>query len=222
MKNSLSQTEENYLKAIYSLSSTKKKSVSTNGIAQKLQTKASSVTDMIKKLSEKELISYKKYQGVRLTSTGKSIAIRIIRKHRLWEVFLASKLNFNWDEVHDIAEQLEHIKSDTLIDKLDEFLEFPTNDPHGDPIPDKDGNIQHLKKVMLASISKGEKCTIIGVKDSSPFLKYLDALNIKLGSILTISDIIEFDKSMLIENEGVSTVISNQIAQNLFVTKLKL
>lgn len=220
MKNSLTHTEENYLKAIYSLSSHKKKSVSTNNIAKKLHTKASSVTDMIKKLSEKGFISYKKYQGVHLSSLGEKIAVRIIRRHRLWEVFLVNKLNYNWDEVHDLAEQLEHIKSDSLIDKLDEFLNFPTHDPHGDSIPDKNGNMQQQKKVMLASIPIGKKCTVIGVKDSSPFLKYLDALNIKLGSVLTIMDIIEFDKSMLIKNEGVSNAISHQIAQNLFVTKL--
>jgi DtxR family Mn-dependent transcriptional regulator len=216
----LSQTEENYLKAVYSLSVHSKKSASTNAIAKKLNTKASSVTDMIKKLSEKEFVNYEKYKGTTLTKTGLDISVEIIRKHRLWEVFLVNHLNYNWDEVHDLAEQLEHINSDSLIDRLDRFLKYPKFDPHGDPIPDKYGNIEQQKKVMLASISKGEKCTVIGVKDSSPFLKYLDALNIKLGSVLTINDIIEFDKSMLIENEGISTVISNQIAQNLFVTNL--
>jgi DtxR family Mn-dependent transcriptional regulator len=216
----LTQTEENYLKAIYSVSMHKLKSVSTNAIAKKMKTKASSVTDMIQKLSDKKLVSYKKYQGAKLTLKGQKIAVDIVRKHRLWEVFLVKKLNYNWDEVHELAEQLEHIKSDNLTEKLEKFLNFPTHDPHGDPIPDKNGIIQPNKNIMLASVEIKTKCTVVGVKDSSPFLKYLDALNIKLGSILFVKDIIEFDNSMLIENNGVSTVISQQIAQNLFVTKL--
>lgn len=167
MEFKLSQTEENYLKAIYSIEIQTGKSVSTNKIAERMLTKASSVTDMIKKLSEKGLIDYKKYQGSKLTSKGKKIAVTIIRKHRLWEVFLVNKLNYNWDQVHELAEQLEHIKSNTLIDKLEAFLEFPTHDPHGDPIPDKNGNIIHHQNVMLSSIPKGKTCVVIGVKDSS-------------------------------------------------------
>jgi len=136
-----SQSEENYIKTIYHISTTSNKGISTNAIAKKLNTKASSVTDMIKKLSEKKVVVYKKYQGVNLTESGKKTAINIIRKHRLWEVFLVEKLNFSWDEVHEVAEQLEHIKSPKLIDELDAFLDFPKSDPHGTPIPDKNGNI---------------------------------------------------------------------------------
>jgi len=220
MEFQLTQTEENYLKSIYSLEISSSKNVSTTLLAKKMKTKASSVTDMIKKLDDKDLVDYEKYKGVSLTKIGNSIAVKIVRKHRLWEVFLVNKLEYNWDEVHEIAEQLEHIKSYSLIDRLDKYLEFPTNDPHGDPIPDKDGNIEHHKNVMLSSIKKGNSCTIIGVKDSSSsFLKFLDNSNIKLGSNIKVTAIEEFDNSMLIENNKISLSISNQISKNLFVKK---
>ena len=217
----LTQTEENYLKAIYSIGLNTGKSVSTNNIAQQLETKASSVTDMIQKLSDKKLVAYKKYKGSNLTSKGKNIAVEIIRKHRLWEVFLVNKLDYKWDEVHDLAEQLEHIKSNSLIDKLEAFLNFPTHDPHGDPIPDKYGNIEHHINDMLSSISIGEICTVIGVKDSSTaFLNYLDNANIKLGSTLKVISKEEFDNSIIIEIDKTSISISNQISKNLFIKKL--
>ncbi|SNR55191.1 metal-dependent transcriptional regulator [Lutibacter flavus] len=216
-----SQSEENYLKAIYSIELHNGKSVSTNNIAEKLKTKASSVTDMIKKLAEKNLVNYKKYQGTSLTSKGKKIAVKIVRKHRLWEAFLVNKLDFSWDEVHDLAEQLEHIKSDSLIDKLEEFLDYPAFDPHGDPIPDKDGNIEHHKNLMLSSVDILDECTVIGVKDSSSiFLKFLDKKNIKLGSTLKVISKEEFDNSMVIENNKNNYSISHQISKNLFVKKI--
>ncbi|WP_089380300.1 metal-dependent transcriptional regulator [Lutibacter agarilyticus] len=221
MELKLSQTEENYIKAIYSIEVHTGKSVSTNKIAEKLKTKASSVSDMIKKLSDKKLVYYKKYQGTKLTSEGKSIAVKIVRKHRIWEVFLVNNLDYTWDEVHDLAEQLEHIKSNTLINKLEAYLNFPTHDPHGDPIPDKDGNIEHHKNIMLSSAKVGENCTVIGVKDSSSsFLKFLDNTKIKLGSQLKIISIEEFDNSMIIENNNSQKSISHQISKNLFVKKL--
>ena len=147
-----SLSEENYLKSIYHLEAIHGKGISTNSIAKKLETKASSVTDMIKKLAEKEVLVYKKYQGVSLKTLGRKEAITIVRKHRLWEVFLVDKLNFSWDEVHDVAEQLEHIKSPKLIDELDVFLGFPKMDPHGDPIPDKEGNFQKIEKRLLSTL----------------------------------------------------------------------
>jgi len=217
----LSQTEENYLKAIYSIELHTGKSVSTNNIAEELDTKASSVTDMIKKLSEKKLVNYKKYQGTNLTSEGKQIAVKIVRKHRLWEVFLVNNLNYAWDEVHDLAEQLEHIKSDTLINKLEEFLEFPTHDPHGDPIPDKEGNIEHHKNVMLSSIEENNTCKVLGVKDSSSaFLKFLDSKKITLGSSIKVISKEEFDNSITIEINNELFSISHIISKNLFVKKL--
>lgn len=217
----LSQTEENYLKAIYSIGLSNAKSVNTTLISERLKTKPSSVTDMIKKLAEKELVNYEKYKGVTLTHSGKKIAVGIVRKHRLWEVFLVNNLNFNWDEVHDIAEQLEHIQSETLVNKLEKFLNFPKHDPHGDPIPDRNGNIAHHKKIMLSSIEVNNNCIVIGVKDSSSsFLKFLNNANIKLGSVLTVISKEEFDKSILIKNNNLSISLSHQISKNLFVKNL--
>jgi len=217
----LSQTEENYLKAIYSIGISNTKSVNTTLIAKKLKTKPSSVTDMIQKLAEKDLINYEKYKGVTLTQSGKKVAIEIVRKHRLWEVFLVNKLNYNWDEVHDMAEQLEHIKSDTLVDRLEAFLDFPKHDPHGDPIPDENGNIALHKKVMLSSVEINSSCILIGVKDSSSsFLKFLDNANIKLGDTLKVISKEDFDNSLLIENNTQTISISHLISQNLFVKKI--
>ena len=220
MKNSLSQTEENYLKAIYSLSFEKNKRASTNDIAKKLLTKASSVTDMIKKLSDKKLINYKKYQGANLTLEGKEIAVKIVRKHRLWEVFLVNNLNYAWDEVHDLAEQLEHVKSETLIDKLEQFLEFPSHDPHGDPIPDKDGKI-NLKKTELLSAAKDNVLyKIANVKDNSrSFLQFLDKHFLTIDTELTIIDKFDFDDSITIKlHSGATLTLSKKICANIFVT----
>ena len=215
-----SLSEENYLKAIYHLEIISNKGISTNAIAEKLETKASSVSDMIKKLSEKEVIIYKKYQGVTLTNFGKKTAANIVRKHRLWEVFLVEKLNFSWDEVHDVAEQLEHIKSPKLIHELDAFLGFPTHDPHGDPIPDVDGNLKVLEKSLLATLSKNESGICIGVKDSSAeFLQYLDKKGITLGKQLTVLEKEDFDDSLSIQIDGKKLSVSNKIATNLYVKK---
>src|SRR5688500_18567354 len=156
-------TEENYLKAIFKLLEGDDEAVTTNAIAEKMNTRAASVTDMLKKLSEKKLINYKKYQGVTLTSSGKKIALNIIRKHRLWEVFLVEKLNFKWDEVHDIAEQLEHINSDTLIERIDKFLNYPKFDPHGDPIPDINGKFQSNKSVLVSELKLNSVGIMTGV-----------------------------------------------------------
>ena len=213
-------SEENYLKAIYHLEIDTDKGVSTNAIAEKLETKASSVTDMIKKLSEKELIIYKKYQGVTLTSFGKKTAVNIVRKHRLWEVFLVKKLNFSWDEVHDIAEQLEHIKSSKLIQQLDSYLGFPTHDPHGDPIPDKEGNLKVIDKRLLSTMLKNERGICVGVNDSSSdFLKFLDKKGITLGKLITVLDKEDFDDSLLIQIDQKKLSISNKIANNLYLQK---
>lgn len=211
-------SEENYLKTIYHLTTISNTEVSTNSIAEKMETKASSVTDMLKKLAEKDLINYKKYQGVSLTENGKLVAIMIVRKHRLWEVFLVEKLHFPWDEVHDIAEQLEHIKSEELINKLDDFLGNPTKDPHGDPIPDAMGKIISVEKILLSDLQVNENCICVGVKDtSSEFLKYLDRQKISLGAKMEIIAKETFDMSIKIKLEDKELVISNKIASNIFV-----
>lgn len=214
----LSQAEENYLKAIYHLGKQGCNSVNTNAIADKITTKASSVTDMLKKLSEKDLVDYIKYQGVSLTDEGKQIAANVVRKHRLWEVFLVENLKFSWDEVHDIAEQLEHIKSDKLTNELDAFLNFPTHDPHGDPIPDRNGNLQKSQKIFLSQINQDVNCSCVGVKDSSDnFLKYLDKNNIALGTVIQVLSKESFDESMAIRINKTELTISKEIANNLFV-----
>jgi DtxR family Mn-dependent transcriptional regulator len=211
-------SEENYLKTIYHLTSSSNKEVSTNEIAEMIATKASSVTDMLRKLAEKGLLNYKKYQGVSLTEKGKLSAKMIVRKHRLWEVFLVEKLNFSWDEVHDIAEQLEHIKSEQLINKLDDFLGNPTEDPHGDPIPDAYGKIIKTEKLLLSELSQNQIGICVGVKDSSTeFLKYLDKNQIALGTKIEILTKEEFDQSLKIIVENQELIISNKIASNLFV-----
>jgi len=211
-------SEENYLKTIYHITSASGEEVSTNAIAEKMETKASSVTDMLKKLAEKELIVYKKYQGVSLTDKGNLAAKMIVRKHRLWEVFLVDKLQFPWDEVHDIAEQLEHIKSEKLINKLDDFLGNPTEDPHGDAIPDANGKMIKVEKLLLSELRVNQTGICVGVKDSSAeFLKYLDKNKIALGVTIKVNSIEDFDLSLNIKVAGNDLLISNKIAVNLFV-----
>ncbi len=217
----LSYTEENYLKAIYHLSNHGANEVTTNAISEVLNTKPASVSDMLKKLSQKKVINYEKYYGVRITAEGKKHALKVIRKHRLWEVFLVQKLNFHWDEVHEVAEQLEHIQSTLLIERLDEFLGFPKYDPHGDPIPTENGEIKEPVKVELSEMNIDETGIIISVKESSPaFLKYLDKLGISLGTPVKIVDKVEFDGSMDITLNQQKTIhISKEVALNLFISK---
>lgn len=212
-------TEENYLKAIYKLIEQEGDVVSTNAIAEKMSTKAASVTDMLKKLSDKKLINYQKYQGVTLTLKGEKVALNIIRKHRLWEMFLVEKLDFKWDEVHDVAEQLEHINSDKLIEEIDKFLNYPKVDPHGDPIPDAKGKLNIPKSHLLSKFKKNDVCIMTGVVDhSTAFLQYLDKSGISLGSEIKIKEIIEFDRSLQITiNKGASIFISNDVAKNILV-----
>ena len=214
-------SEENYLKAIYHLEIDADKGISTNAIAKKLETKASSVTDMVKKLSEKKVVVYKKYQGVTLTDFGKKTAANVVRKHRLWEVFLVEKLDFSWDEVHDVAEQLEHIKSPKLINQLDSFLGFPTHDPHGDPIPDKEGNLKTIEKSLLSTLNKNETGVCVGVDDSSSeFLRFLDKKGITLGKQITVLEKEDFDDSLSIQIDNKKLSISNKIANNLYIQKV--
>ena len=211
-----SLSEENYLKAIYHLEQAYKKGVSTNALAEGMETKASSVTDMVKRLSDKNLVNYKRYQGVKLSELGRRTAVEIIRKHRLWEVFLVEKLNFSWDEVHEVAEQLEHIKSDKLIQELDKFLDYPTRDPHGDPIPTAEGKFTVLNQRILAELDKGESGICVGVKDSTAeFLQYLDKHKISLGQKILVLEKEEFDQSMLIKVGEKKIKISLEVSENL-------
>jgi len=213
--------EENYLKAIYRLSEPSSEGVSTNDIAASMETKASSVTDMLKKLADKKLIYYQKYKGVKLTENGKKIALKIIRKHRLWEVFLLEKLRFKWDEVHDIAEQLEHVVSPELTDRLDEFLEFPEYDPHGDPIPNSNGKLPQPHNIRLSELPQGGKGIVSSVTDSSPsFLKYLDKLGVKLGTAVSLVEKHEFDDSTDIKVGGKRQIhVSSEVARNILISQ---
>jgi len=211
-------SEENYLKVIYHLSLVSPKGVNTNAIAGMLDTKASSVTDMLKKLAEKDVVTYKKYQGVSLTNNGLLQAKKIVRRHRLWEVFLVEKLQFTWDEVHEIAEELEHIKSEKLINSLDAYLDFPAFDPHGDPIPNEKGEIKKQEKQLLSEMPIGVMCKCVGVKDSSAdFLQYLDKQKITLGSEIKILEKETFDELIKVEVDTKEVILSNKIAVNLYV-----
>jgi DtxR family Mn-dependent transcriptional regulator len=214
----LSFTEENYLKAIYHLSDSGSKAVLTNEIAELINTKAASVTDMIKKLSIKTLITYEKYYGVKLTNHGKTEALLIIRKHRLWETFLVQKLSFTWDEVHEIAEQLEHIQSALLIEKLDAFLGYPKMDPHGEPIPDNKGKIKLQPQFPLDQIQVGYNGTIIAVKDSDPnLLKYLDKIGATPGKKIKLISKETYDESLEIEINRQRINISKEVSKNILV-----
>jgi DtxR family transcriptional regulator, Mn-dependent transcriptional regulator len=219
--NILSFTEENYLKAIYHLSDSGTKAVLTSEIADTMNTKAASVTDMIKKLSTKNLIAYEKYYGVKITRQGKVSALMVVRKHRLWETFLVQKLQFSWDEVHELAEQLEHIHSNLLIEKLDEFLGYPTVDPHGHPIPDKTGKIQEVQQIPLSECSSKRKIVVRAVKHGSPsFLQYLSKIGVYIGAGISILDKVEFDGSLeVMIDDRKKAFISHEAAKNLLVTE---
>ena len=217
----ISYTEENYLKAIFKLIEKGAISASTNGISKEMKTSAASVTDMLKRLSDKDLINYEKYKGVTLTRKGNSIATNLIRKHRLWEVFLVEKLDFLWDEVHDIAEEMEHIQSDELINRLDQFLGFPKLDPHGDPIPDKDGNIEYGNHLTLNELKVEEHAVVVGVKEhSTPFLKFLDQMGIGLGANIKLLESFDYDGSAkVLLNQKSEHVISLKVCSNIYIQK---
>ena len=214
----ITRSEENYLKTIFSVFMQTQNNVSTNEIANLLDTSPASVTEMIKKLQEKNLVIYEKYNGVRLSNEGETKAITIIRKHRLWETFLVRKLDFSWSEVHDIAEQLEHIKSEKLIDKLDQLLNYPKFDPHGDPIPSKNGVFNYQERISIFEMDVNEEGIIMGVSlDNKDFLDYLTKLKISIGTRIKVIEIIKFDQSMKIEFDSKTEHISKEIAENILI-----
>ncbi len=221
--NILSSTEENYLKGVYHLSDDGNNEVSTNALADFMQTKPATVSDMIKRLSKKKLIIYEKYRGVKISPTGYQEAIKIIRKHRLWEVFLYDKLKFSWDEVHEIAEQLEHVKSIELTDRLDAFLGHPSMDPHGDPIPDCNGKFTSGPTRPLSELEAGDCGAIKTVtEDDTRLLQYLDKLGIRLGLKIEVIEKVDFDGSMEVKLEGNGNkFISQKIADQLLITKIE-
>lgn len=199
----ISITEENYLKAIFSATTLIEGRVGNQLIAEKLTINPASVTEMLRKLDEKKLISYNRTNGAKLTKEGLKAAVKVVRKHRLWETFLVEHLNFTWDEVHEVAEQLEHIQSDKLLDELDVFLGNPNFDPHGDPIPDRNGKIPLIKSKILSEVEIGRKVKVVKVADNTAsFLRYLDKQGIALADNIIIKEVQDFDKSLLIELKG--------------------
>lgn len=215
----LTITEENYLKAIFSLHAANESRASNQLIAEKLDVNPASVTDMLRKLDEKRLIDYNRADGAKLTKEGFKQAVKTVRKHRLWETFLVTNLNFTWDEVHDVAEQLEHIQSDKLTDELDKLLGFPKFDPHGDPIPDANGKLPVVKSKPLPEADVARKLKVVSVTDNSTaFLKYLDKQGIGLNDSLIIKEVVDFDKSLLVELKGKKEVfLSKEAAGKILV-----
>ncbi len=217
----MTRAEEDYIKAIFKIAEREKSMVHTNSIASALNTSAASVTDMLKKLKTKGLVTYKRYKGAYLTQEGNKVATLLIRKHRLWEYFLVHKLKFTWDQVHNIAEELEHIQSEDLINRLDNYLGNPRFDPHGDPIPNAEGKFTIRSQYSLSDLYAGEKGIVLGVKDhDDEFLRYLSGEKIKLGSELHIIQVLPFDRSMDIAVDGNSPVrLSQGIAGSILVRR---
>jgi DtxR family Mn-dependent transcriptional regulator len=213
-----SASKENYLKAIFHLQQ-EQENVSTNALAEALQTKPASVTDMLKKLKTQELLQYEKYYGVRLTPEGRKVALLIIRKHRLWECFLVEKLQFGWEEVHEIAEELEHISSKKLVDRLEAFLDFPKSDPHGDPIPDINGKIPQLQQLAVSDLPLNSPAIVNGISDQSQnMLELLRHKSIQLGTRLEVKKKFDVDGSMELKVRNQQSVtISDHVAKNLLV-----
>ena len=212
------KAEENYLKAIIKIADRDKHSVSTNAVAKEMQTSAASVTDMLKRLSEKQLVHYEKYKGVNLTESGRRLATGLIRKHRLWEVFLLEHLNFQWDEVHDIAEELEHIDSEELVNRLDAFLGNPKFDPHGDPIPSVDGKFTLRFQLPLTQLESAQKAMVVGVREHTPhFLKHLDDLGVAIGTPLTLLERFGYDDSLKVMLNGKAVILSAKVGHNILV-----
>jgi DtxR family Mn-dependent transcriptional regulator len=217
----LSKSEENYLKSIYNLSDLGNKIVTTNSISKILNIEPASVTDMIKKLSKKKLIYHEKYKGTKISKNGIIVALQIIRRHRLWEVFLYEKLNFNWDEIHEVAEELEHVSSDQLIDNLDKYLKYPKIDPHGDPIPNKLGEVDFVDKISISDLKIKEKGIVSRIiNEDEGFFNLLNKLKIEIGTEVTILDKIDYDGSLDVLINNKSVIISKEIAENIKITKI--
>ena len=215
----ISFTEENYLKALLRISfDSGETGVGTNELAMNLGVKPATANDMLKRLRDKALVDFEKYKKITLTREGKNIATEVIRKHRLWETFLYEKLEFSWDEVHDVAEQLEHIQSSKLIDKLEKFLDYPAFDPHGDPIPSKGGELTKQFRKTLLDIPVGQLCKMVAVKDnSSAFLQYVVKVGLGINNEIYVQSRQEYDALMVIEVNGVASSVSEKFAENIYV-----
>jgi len=216
----LSFTEENYLKALLkiTLENRSREEAGTNELATLLGVKPATVNDMLKKLKSKKFIHYEKYGKITLTKTGRKAGLEILRKHRLWETFLYEKLDFSWDEVHQVAEQLEHIQSQKLVDKLDKFLNYPEFDPHGDVIPNAKGELKYQYRVTLSQIEAGKRCKMVAVKDNSaPFLQYVIEVGLGINNLMKIVSINPYDDLIQIEVKGKRSSVSKKFADNILV-----
>ena len=212
-------TEENYLKAIYKLQEQTAERVNNSDLAKALAIHSATVTDMLKKMSQKKLILYEKSKGFKLTEKGRKIAVNILRKHRLWEVFLVNNLGFRWDEVHEMAEELEHIKSEDLIRRLDNFLGHPKADPHGDPIPNEKGEFMKSEAILLSKLKAGSKARFVGITDhSTAFLSYLDKIGLALGDTIKVRSIEEFDQSYILQLKSKKEqIVSSRVTNGILV-----
>ena len=211
-------SEENYLKAIFHLQ-THDEIVTTSALATKLDTKPASVTDMMKKLNAKKLLNYKPYYGFSLSQEGRKIALHVIRRHRLWEYFLSEKLKFEWNEIHNVAEELEHINNKKLIERLDEYLNYPQFDPHGDPIPDSKGKIKKSKKISLAEMPLNKTAEVCQVSNqTNEMLELLNHKNIGIGTKVEVKRHFTYDQSFELKIKSILVTISETLAKNIFVS----
>ena len=211
-------SEENYLKAIFHLQ-THDEIVTTTALATKLDTKPASVTDMMKKLNAKKLLNYKPYYGFSLSHEGKKIALHVIRRHRLWEYFLSEKLKFDWNEIHNVAEELEHINNKKLIERLDEYLDYPQFDPHGDPIPDSKGKIKKNKKISIAELPLNKPAEVCQVSNqTNEMLELLNHKNIGIGTKIEVKRRFIYDQSFELKIKTAFVTISETLAKNIFVS----
>lgn len=214
-------SKEDYLSAIYKFRD-ESGEIKPNLIAENLSITNAAVTDMLRKLSRDGFIAYKKYKGVRLTSKGEQYAKNMVRRHRIWETFLHQVLGMSWDKIHDEAEMLEHSSSDELVNRLEEFMNYPDTDPHGFPIPDRTGKLpKHKSAVAISELSKHDKAEVIRVNDShSGMLGYISKIGIELGKEIIIKDVLEFDGSVLLGINNKEVNISKTIASHIFVEKM--
>ncbi|MBE7170508.1 MAG: metal-dependent transcriptional regulator [Williamsia sp.] len=211
-------SEENYLKTLYKLEDKKVKKVNNTALSKALELNPATVLEAVRKMSEKKLVTVLADKTIQLTDKGRKKALQIVRRHRLWEVFLVDKLNYKWDEVHHIAEQLEHIEADSLTERLEAFLGNPTVDPHGDPIPDESGKLKRIKTQPLSEAPWNKKLTIVALGNSSDeFLKYLNKIGLSIGATVEVAEVEDFDKSITILHKKSSITLSNEAANTLLV-----
>ena len=211
-------SEENYLKTLYKLEDKQIKKVNNIALSKALELNPATVLEAVRKMSEKKLVTVLSDKTIQLTDKGKKKALQIVRRHRLWEVFLVDKLNYKWDEVHHVAEQLEHVEADGLTERLEAFLGNPTVDPHGDPIPDENGKLKKIKTQPLAEAPLNKKLTIVALGNSSDeFLKYLNKMGLSIGDVIQVTEVEAFDKSLTISHKKKPLILSNEVASHLLV-----